>query len=104
MYRYYRRMRRELERVSLLFPELEAAHLTYGTRRGDQLASASVADRMAWAEFQAWLALCRVAYHVERTYWRRLSRTTHQAWPPVEETKHSLEAAALESISRGANR
>lgn len=90
MYRYYRRMRMELERVSALFPELDAAHARFGARRADRLASAPLADRIAYVEFQLALAVCRVGYRLERAYYRNLARSDCPAWPPVEETKCSL--------------
>ncbi|HUB05377.1 MAG TPA: hypothetical protein VMB50_00160 [Myxococcales bacterium] len=86
MYRYYRRLRRELERESLLFPELEPAHRRLGRRRADLLASASPGERLAYAEFQGWLLLCRVGYRVDRFVQRRL-RLRRNAWPAIAETK-----------------
>lgn len=90
MYRYYRRMRMELERVGALFPELDAAHRRHGARRPDRLAAAPLADRIAHAEFQLALALCKFGYRIERAYYQHLARSTCPAWPPVEETKCSL--------------
>ncbi len=90
MYRYYRRMRMELDRVSALFPELDAAAARFGARRPDRLASAPLPDRIAYLVFTLALALCRVRYRVERIYYQRFSRTPCPAWPPVEETKCSL--------------
>jgi glycosyltransferase involved in cell wall biosynthesis len=90
MYRYYRRMRMELDRVSALFPELDAAAARFGTRRADRLASAPLAGRVAYHVFTLALAVCRVVYRVERAYYQRFARTTCPAWPPVEETKCSL--------------
>lgn len=88
MYRYYRRMRMELERVSALFPELDAGG--FGARRADLLASAPLADRAAYGAFTLALAVCRVGYRLERAYYQHFARTTCPAWPPVEETKCSL--------------
>lgn len=90
MYRYYRRMRMELERCSALFPELDGAHRRFGSRRPDRLAAAPLADRIAYLEFQLALAVCRAGYRVERWYYQYLSRRTCPAWPPIEETKCSL--------------
>ncbi|MBK7825240.1 hypothetical protein [Nannocystis sp.] len=90
MYRYYRRMRMELERVSALFPEYDAAAARYGVRRADRLATAPLSERVAYHTFTLALALCRVAYRIERAYYQHFSRTTCPAWPPVEETKCSL--------------
>ena len=90
MYRYYRRMRLELERVSALFPEYDDAAARFGVRRADRLATAPLPERIAYHTFTAALLLCRAAYRLERAYYQRLSRTTCPAWPPVEETKCSL--------------
>lgn len=90
MYRYYRRMRMELERVSALFPEFNSAHSKYGARRADLLREASRADRLAYYEFQAAMVVCRAGYVVERAYYQHLARGRCPAWPPVEETKCSL--------------
>jgi glycosyltransferase involved in cell wall biosynthesis len=90
MYRYYRRMRMELERVSALFPELDAAAARFGARRADRLATASLAERAAYGAFTLALGVCRVGYRLERAYYQRFARTTCPAWPPVEETKCSL--------------
>jgi glycosyltransferase involved in cell wall biosynthesis len=90
MYRYYRRMRMETERVSALFPELDRAHAQYGERRADLLASATWGQRLAYWQFHAALAVCMVGYRVERFYYRHLARTRSQAWPPIAETKCSL--------------
>lgn len=90
MYRYYRRMRMEVERVSALFPELDWAHTRYGERRADRLASAPLRDRLAYWQFHAALALCMAGYRIERFYYRRLARTRCPAWPPIVETKCSL--------------
>src|SRR6185503_247411 len=66
MYRYYRRMRMDLERTSALFPELEGAHRRFGRRGPDRLRAAPLGERIAYAEFQLALALCRIAYRAER--------------------------------------
>ena len=90
MYRYYRRMRMEIDRVSALFPELDAAAARFGTRRADRLAAAPLAGRIAHRIFTVALAGCRIGYRLERAYYQRFARTTCPAWPPVEETKCSL--------------
>ncbi len=90
MYRYYRRMRMELERISALFPELDPAHARFGARRPDRLAHASLPDRIAYRQFTLALAVCRTRYHLERAYYQHLATTPCPAWPPVEETKCSL--------------
>ena len=90
MYRYYRRMRMEIERVSALFPELNGAHGKFGTRGADLLAEATLTDKIAYCEFQLALAVCRAGYLVERAYYQHVADARCPAWPPVEETKCSL--------------
>jgi glycosyltransferase involved in cell wall biosynthesis len=90
MYRYYRRMRMELERISALFPELEPAHRAHGARRADRLGDAPLAAQISYLEFQLALVLCRIGYRVERAYYMHLARSSCPAWPRVEETKCSL--------------
>lgn len=90
MYRYYRRMRMEVERVSALFPELDWAHTRYGERRADRLEGAPLAWRVAYLQFHAALALCMAGYRLERFYYQRLARARCPAWPPIVETKCSL--------------
>ncbi|MEM7153271.1 MAG: glycosyltransferase [Myxococcota bacterium] len=87
MYRYYRRMRMELERLDRLFPETRAVHRRHGRRRPDLLASAPARERMAWQVFEFALRLCKVLYFVERHYYQRISRRPCDPWPVVEETK-----------------
>ncbi|MBK6518233.1 MAG: glycosyltransferase [Polyangiaceae bacterium] len=90
MFRTYRRMRMELERVSALFPELEAAHARYGTRRMDLLPTATPSERLALAHFDAALTLCRARYRLERAHARHLALEPLVPWPAIAETKCSL--------------
>jgi Glycosyl transferase family 2 len=77
MYRYYRRMRRELERIDALFPEFATA-----ARTSDRLAAAPRDERRAHRVFQLALAGCRVAYRLERAL-----DLAFDPWPAVAETK-----------------
>lgn len=88
MYRYYRRMRRELERTDLLFPELRDAGQKYGTRRPDLLAQATTSERAAWALFHGALVGCRAAYCIERVWVDRGLGRPPDPWPAIAETKH----------------
>jgi glycosyltransferase involved in cell wall biosynthesis len=90
MYRYYRRMRRELERTDLLFPETREVHARWGTREATEVRHAPRAERRAYRDFQAALALCRVAYVIERAYARHLAPRARSPRPPRAETKHGL--------------
>ena len=88
MYRYYRRMRRELERIELLFPELLVPGArASAVRRPDELGSATVEERRAWQVFQLALAGCRLAYHAERIACDRLGMPARDPWPAIVETK-----------------
>lgn len=92
MYRTYRRMRMELTRIDRLFPELQAAHRRYGTRGYDRAAvrRAAPGDRWAWRYFRAVLQLCKLRYRLERAYYRRVSSTPCDPWPPVVESKVAI--------------
>jgi glycosyltransferase involved in cell wall biosynthesis len=93
MYRYYRRMRREIERTDLLFPETRAVHARWGTREPTELPRAPRAARRAYADFRAALAVCRVAYVIERAYARHVAPRARPSWPPIAETKRGLRDA-----------
>lgn len=87
MYRYYRRMRMEIERLDHLFPETRDVHRQFGTRRPDRLAAAPAVERAYFALFGAALLTCRAVYRIERAYYERLSSTPCDPWPPIPETK-----------------
>ena len=87
MNRYYRRMRRELERLDLLFPETVAVHRRHGRRAPDLLASAPRRERVQYALFSAALLACRGAYVAERAWVRHVRRAPRPSWPPIAETK-----------------
>jgi hypothetical protein len=90
MYRYYRRMRRELERTDRLFPETREVHARWGTREPTELAHAPPASRRAYRDFRVALAFCRLAYVLERAYARHVARRARPSWPPIAETKRGL--------------
>jgi glycosyltransferase involved in cell wall biosynthesis len=87
MYRYYRRMRLELERLDALFPETREAHRRFGRRTPDLLPAAPASERLAWHLFHAALLPCRAAYRLERAYYEAWSAHPLAPWPPIEETK-----------------
>lgn len=86
MYRYHRRMQRELARTDALFPELAATHERYGARRVE-LAGATARERAAYAVFAAALAACRATYRVERFAVDRCGVAPGDPWPAIRETK-----------------
>lgn len=87
MHRYYRRMRRELERLDRMLPETADAHRRYGRRSADLLASAPWNERVHHALFSIALLGCKAAYVTERAWVRRVRRSPREAWPVIEETK-----------------
>lgn len=91
MYRYYRRMRLELERIDRLFPETRAVARRYGHRAPDLLPTASAGQRRAWRVFCAALLACKARYIAERWYFARHSSNACDPWPVVEETKNLMD-------------
>lgn len=87
MNRYYRRMRRELERLDRLFPETTAAHRRFGRRAPDLLADSPLEEKVHHALFSAALLACRAAYVTERAWVRHVRRSPRAWWTPIEETK-----------------
>lgn len=87
IYRYYRRMRMELERLDRLFPETATVHATHGRRRPDLLPTATPRERRAWRVFATAILGCRVLYRAERWAYQHLSPRPCDPWPPIEETK-----------------
>jgi len=86
MYRYHRRMQRELARIDGLFPELAASHCAHGARVPD-LRGASRSERTAHRTFRAALALCRALYRLEHFAVDRLGIPARDPWPAIDETK-----------------
>jgi hypothetical protein len=89
MYRYCKRMRMEIERLDVLFPELRAVHALHGRRAVDRAAlrRAPPRERFLWRYFHAALGLCRAWYRIERFFYRRLARGSCPTWNPITETK-----------------
>jgi glycosyltransferase involved in cell wall biosynthesis len=83
MYRYYRRMRREIERIDALYPESPAPP----PRVPDLLKTAPLSEQAAWHVFQLALAGCRIAYHAERFACDCFGLTPADPWPTLAETK-----------------
>ncbi len=93
MYRYYRRLRREIERIDALFPQTREVHASFGSRRSDLLATAPWKDRALHAVFSLALLPCRLGYRLDRAYHRRSSaskgrgRGQGDSWKPIAESK-----------------
>jgi glycosyltransferase involved in cell wall biosynthesis len=96
MYRTYRRMRREIERINAIFPETCATHRRDGVRRCDRraLRQAAWQDRWSWRLFQAALVVCQVRYLLDRFYHQHLSRRKGLEWGTVTESKHPIRAGS----------
>jgi glycosyltransferase involved in cell wall biosynthesis len=89
MYHTYRRMRLEIERLNILFPESKPAHQQRRYHR-DAERRAPLRDRFLWRWFRVWLGVCVVRYHAEKAYYRRLGARPCPAWPAIRETKGAL--------------
>ncbi len=96
-YRYYRRMRREIERLDRLFPETRDIHLRYGLRQIDRerRAQSPLRERASLTLFQLAVLTFRAAYRFDRAYYRHLSPTPCTEWTPITETKHPIERASI---------
>ncbi len=86
MYRTYHRMRLEIERLNLLFPETIPFHQQRGYD-WNAVRDASLWDRTLWRIFRLALGLCIVRYNCEKFYYQRISSTPCPAWKPISETK-----------------
>lgn len=89
MYRTYLRMRMEIERLDIMFPQTRATHRRHGIRRTDRAArrAAPAAEQRAWWWFQAAMLPCRLRYRLDRAYHRTLSPVPRDPWPPIVESK-----------------
>jgi hypothetical protein len=87
MYRYYRRLRRELDRTSALFPETRAVHDRHGRRLQDLLPEAPFGERRLHDLFRLALLGCRARYRCERFVVDVLGWPAGDPWPPVIESK-----------------
>jgi hypothetical protein len=92
IYSYFRRMRRELERVDALFPETRAVHRRWGRRRTDvrRLWRAPVAEQLSHLYFRGAVALCRLRYVCDRFYHRHVSSRAAPQWTAIAETKQPV--------------
>lgn len=97
MYRYYKRMRLEIERLDVLLPELRAVHRLHGRRQVDLEAfrRAPSRERYLWRTFHAALWLCRGWYRLERVYYQHFARKGCPTWNPIEETKLPIDPSSL---------
>jgi glycosyltransferase involved in cell wall biosynthesis len=87
MYRYYRRLRRELERTDALFPETREVHEKFGRRQADLLAASPLREQAAYALFRCALLACRAALRLEQAQAELRLGPALDPWPAIEETK-----------------
>jgi glycosyltransferase involved in cell wall biosynthesis len=94
MYRYFRRMRMEIERLDRIFPETRATHEEHGIRRTDPaaVARATAEERRLFHFFQIAVKGCEIVYAAERAFYLHLARSRCADWTPIAETKRPIEA------------
>ena len=97
MYRYFRRMRREVERIDLLFPESRATHARFGRRHTDEskIADAPGLDRWLFRLFAVAVMGCRLLYRADRALTRHFLRVPRPDWIPILETKSPIDPRML---------
>ncbi len=95
MYRYFRRMRMEIERLDRIFPETRATHEKHGIRRTDPaaVARATPEERRLFRLFQAAVKGCEIVYAAERAYYLHVARSPCADWTPIAETKRPIAAS-----------
>ena len=86
MYHTYLRMRMEIERLDLLFPDSRPAHQRRSTDAA-QTRQATRRELFLLRVFNFYLLLCRARYRLERFYYQRVSKEICPAWPIVSESK-----------------
>ena len=97
MYRYFRRMQMEIERLDRIFPETRATHRKHGIRRTDPaaVARATAEERRLFRLFQAAVKGCEIVYAVERAYYLHVARSPCADWTPIDETKRPIAASEV---------
>jgi glycosyltransferase involved in cell wall biosynthesis len=86
MYQTYRRMRLEIERLNILFPETKPAHQQRGYD-WTAVRRAPARDRVLWRVFRLALGICMARYAAERFYYQHFATDFCPAWPPILESK-----------------
>jgi len=92
MYRTYRRMRMEIERINQLLPDTQETHHRSGIRKYDRKAikSAKKMDRFYWYLFRFTLQICKLHYVAERTWYQHFVNRNCPAWETIEESKNPI--------------
>lgn len=91
VYRYYRRLRRELERTDALVPALRGVHVSRATDLA-ALARAPLHEQRAFARFERTIRALDVVYRSERWLRRHVLRRPGVTWPRVDESKDAIES------------
>ena len=87
MYRYFRRMKIELNRVSLLFPDLSWPSGAQRKTEFTNLKKASFREQLDWVIFQLSLQFCKLWFWWEKKRASYSNKGLNDIWQPVEETK-----------------
>jgi glycosyltransferase involved in cell wall biosynthesis len=92
MYRTYRRMRMEIERLNKLVPSSQSTYKRDGVRKYDRksLVNANVSDKFYWYVFRLVLQVCKANYIVERIWYKYFSTRNCPAWQIIEESKSPI--------------
>jgi glycosyltransferase involved in cell wall biosynthesis len=89
IFAYYSRIRRELERLDRLFPEMVPTARRYGHRERDwgRFRAASPRTQALFSLFRVVEEICGAGYAAERLYYQRIARHDCPPWPVIQETK-----------------
>ncbi len=89
MYRTYRRMRMEIERLNQILPDTQEVHQTDGIRKYDRQAvkNAKYIDLFYWYVFRLALQACKLHYVTERFWYQHFANRNCPAWETIEESK-----------------
>jgi glycosyltransferase involved in cell wall biosynthesis len=92
MYRTYRRMRMEIERLNLLLPDSEITHRNHGVRKYDiaKILKAKISDVVYWYIFRFFLQICKCHYFFEKMWYQNLTNRKCPAWEVIEESKPQI--------------
>lgn len=92
MYRTYRRMRMEIERLDKLIPGTQSSYKNHGVRKYDKhrLKHAKIRDRLYWYLFRLALQLCKAHYLIDRIWYKYFSSRKCPAWQIIEESKSPI--------------
>ena len=90
MYRYFRRMKVELLRVKILFPDLKWPESAARKTEYQALANATFAEIFDWSVFRMAFCFCRLRYWIECKRFQWLGSSSEVFWKPVVESKRAF--------------